>query len=356
MLSVNQVWDPLEVCIVGRMYDTKSFSFISNNKIRQVLEKLAEESEEDFQTLIQLLNKFNVEVIRPHAPLINNKLLPPPVTPRDHTAMIGNQFFIDPRVNLNFYQPIVDYVQKYNVVNWEKNINTATIIRLGKDLLYGQMNLSPSNVWTSIRKDNWPIEPPSVLLDKLNANAMDAYCKSISNLFGEYRCHFYPEESHLDGCMSVIKPGLLISNRELDHKGRFKDWDILYLDTTVKDKIASNQSYIKLRQKNRGRWWIPGEESNNDFIEFVDSYLKTWTGYIEESQFDLNLLMIDEQNAVCTSTNDQILKKFDEHGINLHVVNFRHSLFFDGGIHCLTSDIKRKGELVDLALPQERNA
>jgi hypothetical protein len=355
MLSVNQTWDPLEVCIVGKMYDPKSFNFISSSRVRQVLEKIAIETEEDFQTLIKLLNKFNVELIRPNAKLIDNKLMPPPVTPRDHTAMIGNKFFIDPRVDLNFYQPIVDYVQQYNKINWVKNINTATILRLGKDLLYGQMNLSPSNVWTSIRKDNWPIDTPKNLEDSFNTKAIIDYQKSISTWFKDYRCHFYPKENHLDGCMAVIKPGLLISNKELDHKSRFKDWDILYLDTTVKDKMINNYSYMELRKKNRGKWWIPGEESNDDFIEFVDSYLSAWTGYIEESQFDLNLLMIDECNAVCTSANDMIQRKFDEYGINLHIVNFRHSLFFDGGIHCLTSDIKRKGELIDLALPQERN-
>ena len=31
-------------------------------------------------------------------------------------------------------------------------------------------------------------------------------------------------------------------------------------------------------------------------------------------------------------------------GITCHVVNMRHSMFWEGGIHCLTLDVSRRGE------------
>jgi hypothetical protein len=350
MLSVNQMWDPLEVCIVGKMYDPGYFKIVPNVKIRNVLEKIAMECEEDFQRLIRLLEDFNVEVIRPNA-VTDKHFIPPPVTPRDHTAMIGNRFFIDPRLEMDFYQPIVDYVTAKNgVVHWKKNINTATIRPLGRDLLCGQVDLAENNVWTTIRKDNWPQLAPKEIPTNLNTMMIKNYKADIEETFKGYRCHYYEDDSHLDGRIFIGAPGLLITNKEIDHGDRFKDWDILYFNRTIKDEISNNRFYKMVQKKNRGRWWVPGEESNNDFADFVDCYLSNWVGFIEESQFDLNILMIDESNAVCTNANDEICKKLDSYGIKLHVVNFRHSLFFDGGIHCITSDIKRRGALIDLTL------
>ena len=65
MYSVYQHWDPLRVCIVGRSYAPEFYGFIKDRRVRQIFEQIAEETEEDYQKLIQLLQKFNVEVLRP---------------------------------------------------------------------------------------------------------------------------------------------------------------------------------------------------------------------------------------------------------------------------------------------------
>ena len=63
--SVYQHWDPLKVCIVGRSYPPEFYSYIDNVKVRSVLERIAEETEEDYQKLISILQKFNVDIVRP---------------------------------------------------------------------------------------------------------------------------------------------------------------------------------------------------------------------------------------------------------------------------------------------------
>jgi hypothetical protein len=40
-------------------------------------------------------------------------------------------------------------------------------------------------------------------------------------------------------------------------------------------------------------------------------------------------------------------KAFNQRGITPHVVNFRHRYFWDGGLHCITSDISREGKIKD---------
>ena len=62
--SVHQHWDPLKVCAVGRCYPPEYFNYIQNLKVRGVFHRIAEETEEDYQKLISILKKFDVEVIR----------------------------------------------------------------------------------------------------------------------------------------------------------------------------------------------------------------------------------------------------------------------------------------------------
>ena len=60
--SVHQHWDPLKVCAVGRSFPPEFYSKIGNSKVRSVMERIAIETEEDYQKLINILEKFNVKV------------------------------------------------------------------------------------------------------------------------------------------------------------------------------------------------------------------------------------------------------------------------------------------------------
>ena len=136
MISVHQHWDPLKVCTVGRCYPPEYFNYIQNIKTRDVFYRIAEETEEDFQKLISLLKKFDVEIIR--TDLSDNpddyitpsgRMRYPPMTPRDYTAMIGNKFYM-PGQNFGKNINIEDEI---NNILFSKSINQVT--DLGKDIL-----------------------------------------------------------------------------------------------------------------------------------------------------------------------------------------------------------------------------
>ena len=94
--SVYQHWDPLKVCIVGRSYPPEFYSWIAIPHVRELFEKIAIETEEDYQAIIKKLESFGVEILRPDLstnPFVNGKYLPPPMTPRDYTAMVGDKFY-----------------------------------------------------------------------------------------------------------------------------------------------------------------------------------------------------------------------------------------------------------------------
>jgi hypothetical protein len=96
MYSVYQHWDPLKVCIVGRSYPPEFYSWIVVPHVRSLFEKIAIETEEDYQHIIKKLQEFGVEILRPDLPtntFINGKYVPPPMIPRDHMVMVGNTFY-----------------------------------------------------------------------------------------------------------------------------------------------------------------------------------------------------------------------------------------------------------------------
>ena len=99
--NVNYHWDTLKTCIVGKTYPPKFYSWIKDVQTRKPFEKLAEETEEDYQNLISILqNKFGVEILRPEFPddmnqlYIDGKWVQPPTAPRDYFIMIKNKFWV----------------------------------------------------------------------------------------------------------------------------------------------------------------------------------------------------------------------------------------------------------------------
>lgn len=365
MYSVYQHWDPLRVCIVGRSYNPQFYDYIKNKKVRKVFYRIAEETEEDYQKFIHLLESFGVEILRPevsdnHKDCIQgNLVLPPPMTPRDFSAMIGNDFYIStrdlrgswdalrgidwPECPENFtdiptwvleecrtehnlvwtkddfsYNNIIKHIRNYSNVILNKDINSAMTTRIGKDLYFG--TLYPNHDMTEIKR-------------------------SAQNMFPNYRCHVIETEGHSDGSFCPVVPGLVISLADMPtYEKTFPGWEVIYLPG---QSWTSIRPFLKLKEKNAGKWWVPGEELNEDFTNFVESWMNHWVGYVEETVFDVNMLVIDQKNVVCNNYNKQVFDAFSRYGITPHVINFRHRYFWDGGLHCITSDVHREGTMQD---------
>jgi hypothetical protein len=336
------------------------------------MEKIAYETEEDYQKLINLLESFGVEVLRP-LPLsydyndyinFDNKIHPPPMTPRDYSIMLGNDFYwktLNPldcdfwdshkgsdwpnsapksledfnlmpqfikdeclnfsNITFKEWKPVIDKIQlSADVINLSDKtlnyFNSAMTTRVGKDIYVGTDHYDVSD---QIRKMR--IEYP------------------------EYRWHIVNTGGHNDGVFCPVVPGLIVSLRDIpSYKETFPDWEVIYLPDQSWDKV---KSFLYLKEKNKGKWWVPGEELNNDFTDFVESWLGHWVGYVEETVFDVNMIVIDEKNVVCNNYNEKVFKVFERYSITPHVINFRHRYFWDGGLHCITSDVHREGTMKD---------
>jgi hypothetical protein len=170
---------------------------------------------------------------------------------------------------------------------------------------------------------------------------MSDYKHFIDREFVDTRNHIVNTGGHSDGTYCPVCPGLIISLKDIPtYKNTFPDWEVVYLPGQSWDKVGS---FLRLKNKNRGRWWIPGFEDDQSVIDVVEQWLGHWTGYVEETVFDVNMLIIDPKNVMVFNYNKQVFDALDRHGITPHIVPFRHRYFWDGGIHCVTMDLHREG-------------
>jgi hypothetical protein len=127
----------------------------------------------------------------------------------------------------------------------------------------------------------------------------------------------------------------------------FPDWEVVYLPGQSWQKV---KPFCDLKLKNQGKWWIPGFEHDQDVVDLVENWLGHWVGYVEETVFDVNMLMIDPKNVMVFNYNKQVFDALERYGITPHIVPFRHRYFWDGGIHCITTDLHRQGTMQDYFL------
>jgi N-dimethylarginine dimethylaminohydrolase len=87
---------------------------------------------------------------------------------------------------------------------------------------------------------------------------------------------------------------------------------------------------------------LPGEENNNQFTHFVEKYLSHLVGYVDETFFDVNVLPLDTQNVFVASDNKELHAMYKQHGIEPIPVPWRHNLFHDNGLHCISLCLHRQ--------------
>ena len=377
--SVYQHWDPLTSCVVGRCYDPTFFSFVKNQKTRQILEKLAEETEEDCQELIKLLEKFNVNVLRPEIPdvkslFIDNKWIPPPIAPRDYFIMMGKQLFVPQIPNrshawnsfymkikestwpnfqnqkqmiesnfsycestlkkfqafsiidqqkhdikLSFYQSIFDHIKstETEIVYTDLDyISGCYVSRIGRDLFFATQDYH---------------DDQKKILNEVN------------QLFTTTRNHVVNSGGHGDATYCPLGKGLIVSLKDIPtYADTFPNWEVVYLQPS---QYEHSENFIRVLKQNYGKWWLPGFETDNGLCQLIENYFDNWVGNAAETVFEVNILLVDPFNMIVSSHNSQVENACKRYNINMHISPFRHRYFWDAGIHCITNDLNRLGDM-----------
>lgn len=379
--SVYQHWDPLDVCIVGKTYPPEFYTWIKESSTRQRFEKMAEETEEDYQKLIGLLQiKFGVKVLRPEFPrdlsglFIDGKWVQPPTAPRDYFIMIGDKFWIPKVPNAShawsifyrqhkqswwpdyvrpqdFYNSFPEYAEevkekfsKFSVIdqchldNKLKFYNHIfnNIQSTGSELVYTDLDFVNGCFVSRIGKDLY-------FATQTYHDDKQQILKQVNSLFPNTRNRVVNSGGHGDAVYCPICPGLIISLNDVPtYADTFPGWEVVYLPPS---NYAHMREFEWSMKRNKGRWFMPGFENDNNLIQMVDHYFDEWVGQVSETVFDVNILIVDPKNIVVSVHNDIVEKACAKYGIEVHVVPFRHKYFWDCGIHCVTNDLNRRGTM-----------
>jgi glycine amidinotransferase/scyllo-inosamine-4-phosphate amidinotransferase 1 len=328
-------WQPLEEVIVGRAYSPDYFDFIDDAQVRNQLQQILAETEEDLNNLARTIQEYGAVVQRPDLPSKDQFVwfqtegggAPlPPLTPRDWQITLGDKLL---RVlNMKELDSICaqygDQVINPHRSEWDEDciLNGASascIVRVGRDVFFDNSDF--------LRPDQtrWIVD----------------------NVLGpEYRIHEAVTDGHGDAVFAILKPGVLLSSKHdvnLDLARDFPGWDVCKIwDSSI--WAAMEVGKFKY-EESPGAWYVQGQTPTAEFTKFVDTYLNKWTGFVAETVFDVNCLVLDESNVIFSAYNKEVFAYCEKHGINPIISELRHSYFWDGGISCCTQDIHRRGGL-----------
>ena len=398
--NVWNKWDTLKTVMLGDCYGPNFFTDIKNPKIKSALIQIAEETKEDLEYYENVLKQFGCTVLRPklddndsilnyinenghiqasqgvpRSPLqprdaqliIGDKLL---YTDDDHPAIFNKLFsynnnFVNfknkgPVTEKTFYNyrghDAVDWPSYYDYIeNYNANLPLSdcdTIVKELDDMHHAENNLlhkfpvdAPSI--TVIGKDIY-IDTIGYTIDTENQEDL---LRKFTKTFAEFRINKLAIGGHNDGSFHAIKPGAILSLREIQrYENTFPNWDVCYLPNQSWDKV---QGFLKIKNQVAGKWWVPEQEHNDEFTYFVETWLQDWVGYVEETVFDVNVLVLDEHHVCVSNINQQVIDFLKKHNMEPVYVPWRHRYFWDGGLHCITLDLYRNGGQQDY-FPQRK--
>jgi len=335
-------WDPLKVVVLGDTYKPEFYDGIKDNNVRDVLLRICEETLEDLEYYEKVLKDFGCQVLRPKIDPNDNIMnyvnkdgkLPtkgggvpkPALFPRDSQFVLGNRIVYtddepkNPWINLlsNYNNNDVIDIRNKITIDGKTPVNAPSYTVVGRDLYID-------------------------LADKaINPKHKRKFLDKTKNI----RLNYLNIGGHNDGTFHTIKPGAILSLYEIQkYENTFPDWDICYLEY---ESWAKVEGFMKLKRQNKGKWWVPGEEDNIEFTMFVENWLDNWVGYVEESVFDVNVLVLDEHYVCVNNVNNETVNTFlKKHKMEAIHIPWRHRYFHDGGLHCLTLDLYREGNMVD---------
>jgi len=328
-------WQPLEEVIVGRAYDPEYFDFIESPQVRNQLQQILSETKEDLDNLQKIIETYGATVRRPELP--NKDIFQlaqtqgfgaplPPLTPRDWQISLGQKLLRVLPINEldNICRLYGNQVIDPHGGTWKDDciLNGASascIVRVGRDVFFDNSDfLKPEQT-------RWIVD---------------------TVLGPEYRIHEAVTDGHGDAVFAILKPGVILSSKHdqnLNFERDFPNWEVCKVWDS---SIWAAMEVGKFKEENfNGRWYVQGQTPTPEFSTFVDDYLNKCTGFVSETVFDVNCLVLDEENVIFSAYNKQVFDFCTKHKINPIIAELRHSYFWDGGVSCCTQDIRRRGGL-----------
>jgi N-dimethylarginine dimethylaminohydrolase len=340
--SCNE-WDPLEEVIVGNPLQAR---FPTPDLSTQLAEfpgrplaeipyghfpqKIIDETEEDLNKFVQVLEDLGITVRRPQTWPHDAKFSTIHwqcqgyynYCPRDIMMVIGDHIIETPNVirsraqeTFSYRTLLMDYMksgakwysapkpmlldslfegvdmEKPTPRNDEPAFDAANVLRFGQDLIY-----------------------------LVSATGNELGGQWLQTILGDkFRVHFLKDVyygSHVDSTLVALRPGLVLCN-----PARLND------DTLP--KILKQWKVI----------YSPPMENTD---RYDADYLSKCIG---SDWIDMNAFSINPNLVVVDRDQTSLIKLLEKEGLDVIPLKFRHSKMMGGGPHCITLDIRRAGTL-----------
>lgn len=324
IINSHNSWSQLEEVWLGDVYPASWYDHLAP-EVRDVFREITYKTQEDLATIQSTLESLGVVVRRPSYNnidnFVNNRgiLIKPEICPRDAFLVVGNKLLVPYFVNTAAWTSVIDeYVAagESAVINSANHIiNGANAVRVGRDIVVDTGTFDVLEI-------NFDLTP-----------------------FQDYRITWVKNGGHMDGCFSILRPGLILANQYFaDYEKTFPGWECIFLNEPTYSR------HLKYRPPGgdyNGKFYAEDVSFNHSFNDHVIKHAQDWVGDYTETFFELNCLVINESNVVMLGYNSALEKTLNDRGITVHWVPFRCRGFWDGGMHCITVDIRRQSSIVD---------
>ncbi len=356
MINVHNNWDPLEEIWLGDTWPTNFYDNIKNTEVKDAFYQLTEWTKEDLTAIQKKFEEFDVIVRRPEIDeskrelyTLNEKstiLRKPPICPRDFHGVLGNNLFIGndlPQCYDSIYAHY-DQSQMHRTSDIDvPDVRGPNFVKLGKDVIFDHTNTHLIGKAEEKKEHVF--------------REMQQFEKLEGKWFGkDYRLHFTTNGEHTDSCYMPVKEGLVLTTEYVDgYESMMPGWKTIGIKSpSYKAEAIYENKGDSSRNMPMDKWEgnFAGMMDNAPahFNSYIQQYCKDWVGDYKETHFEVNVVPIDDKNLICSDTSglfDELFIELENHGITCHKVPWRTRGFWDGGIHCITLDVRRRGNLVD---------
>lgn len=345
-------FDPLQEVIVGDCYAPGDMDqFLPAENVAS-FNRILEETKQDLEDLSSFLKASKIQVHRPEVikydhliAMPNFKIQMPicPIVPRDQYLIVGKQIIQTYTSYTDRYFDSLSYTKIFNQLfqqgyNWisqplpmlvdaEIDDNWYISDSIYKERLADQLLWHTASVFkagdTLIYNGKGPGTQLGLEWLKRNLTEYTYVENTGDTVFKNY--------GHIDHGF------LLIDDDTVIHAGI--EWVPLALRNKKLIDVKNYVGKVVVDNYIKDYTATAGKYSN----AWLEKYLANWRGYTQEICFDLNVLILDSKNILFGKHLPELFQYLKTFNINCHVVPQRHEVYWEGGTHCCTLDVKRKG-------------
>jgi|TARA_R110001592_G_scaffold345876_1_gene638092 hypothetical protein len=353
-------WGKLKKVVVGELHPNNYFDVLPESPFKERMQKLTQESIEDLNNFKNSLRSLGVQVYElqnffqepgvhsnGHFSVINPR---PPYTPRDNLCFIDNKmfsffttmqptrFFDDFAHHDLFVELAKDGAQWHQMpkgyydIDQEQELDYVDPERgAGENTPY----LDGSNFTKCGNRIYHSME------DTANQLGIDWFKNIIGDkieLIKYKNTKLF--RNHVDSIVKIIRPGLVLCNFPkqdlVESIPEMQNWDVIHLP------IEKNSFRLQLNEYHKENGF------NYDAEGWSQNWLAQWADDdIINTNFDLNILSLDEKTVIIPNENPQFEKLLKSHNVDVVVCKLRHRFFWGNGINCMTSEVLREDECIN---------